>query len=80
REALHNELGYAVTDKYKQKTKELLRLYQQGADVAAATLDIREAVVPANRIFKNVDGIKFLNHQGGCGGTRQDAEVLGKLL
>lgn len=80
REALHNELGYAVTDKYKQKTKELLRLYQQGEDVTAAPLDIREAVIPANRIFKNVDGIKFLNHQGGCGGTRQDAEVLGKLL
>ena len=30
--------------------------------------------------FKNVDGIKFLNHQGGCGGTRQDAGILGKLL
>jgi len=27
-----------------------------------------------------VDGIKFLNHQGGCGGTRQDAAVLSKLL
>ena len=33
-----------------------------------------------NRPFKNVDGIKFLNHQGGCGGTRQDAGILGKLL
>ena len=32
------------------------------------------------RLFKNVDGIKFLNHQGGCGGIRQDAAVLGKLL
>ncbi|HQY11936.1 MAG TPA: UxaA family hydrolase, partial [Ferruginibacter sp.] len=32
------------------------------------------------RYFKNVDGIKFLNHQGGCGGIRQDAAVLGKLL
>ena len=30
--------------------------------------------------FKNVDGIKFLNHQGGCGGTRQDAAILSKLL
>ena len=27
-----------------------------------------------------MDGIKFLNHQGGCGGTRQDAAILGKLL
>jgi altronate hydrolase len=27
-----------------------------------------------------VDGIKFLNHQGGCGGIRQDAAILSKLL
>ena len=80
REALHNELGYAVTDKYKMKTHQLLELYKKGVDISTANLDIQEAVVPTNRIFKNVDGIKFLNHQGGCGGTRQDAAVLGKLL
>jgi altronate hydrolase len=80
REALHNELGYAVTDKYKQKTHHLLELYKSGADIATADLDIKEAMVNTNRVFKNVDGIKFLNHQGGCGGTRQDAAILGKLL
>src|SRR4029450_10383056 len=32
------------------------------------------------RYFKNVDGIKFLNHSGGCGGTRQDSAILSKLL
>lgn len=80
REALHNELGYSVTDRYKQKTQYLLELYKKGEDITTANLDITESVVPANRIFKNVDGIKFLNHQGGCGGTRQDAAVLGKLL
>jgi altronate hydrolase len=31
-------------------------------------------------LFENVDGIKFLNHDGGCGGIRQDAAVLSKLL
>ncbi|MNS77160.1 Altronate dehydratase [compost metagenome] len=31
-------------------------------------------------MFPNVDGIKFLNHEGGCGGTRQDSETLSKLL
>lgn len=80
REALHNELGYAVTDKYKRKTHHLLELYKTGADIATADLDVKESVVDTNRIFKNVDGIKFLNHQGGCGGTRQDAAILGKLL
>jgi|SRR6218665_201986 len=80
REAMHNELGYAVTDKYKLKTHQLLELYKSGEDLSKADLDLREAVVPTNRVFKNVDGIKFLNHQGGCGGTREDAGVLGKLL
>lgn len=80
REALHNELGYAVTDKYKQKTHQLLELYKKGEDLSTASLEIKESVVPTNRVFKNVDGIKFLNHQGGCGGTRQDAAILGKLL
>lgn len=78
REAMHNELGYAVTDKYKQYTKHLLEAYQQGGDISSVSL--QPAAVSANRPFKNVDGIKFLNHQGGCGGTRQDAGILSKLL
>ncbi|QNL49260.1 altronate dehydratase [Olivibacter sp. SDN3] len=80
REALHNELGYAVTDKYKQKTKLLKEWYQSGKDVSSVDLGLKEAVLPTDRLFKNVDGIKFLNHQGGCGGIRQDAAVLSKLL
>lgn len=31
------------------------------------------------RIFKNID-VKFITHQGGCGGIRQDAEALGRLF
>ncbi len=80
REAMHSELGYAVTDKYRVKTRMLRELYEAGKDVASADLTVRESVVPVNRLFKNVDGIKFLNHQGGCGGIRQDAAILGKLL
>jgi altronate hydrolase len=80
KEALHNELGYAVTDKYKEKTRMLVELYKSGGAVADIDLNIKESVVPAGRVFPNVDGIKFLNHQGGCGGTRQDAAILSKLL
>src|SRR5690606_8532795 len=32
------------------------------------------------RLFENVDGIKFLNHDMGCGGTRQDSDALCGLL
>lgn len=80
KEALHNELGYAVTDKYKRFTHSLLSLYQEGKNVLDNDIMIKEAEVPMDRVFPNVDGIKFLNHQGGCGGTRQDAAVLSKLL
>ncbi len=31
------------------------------------------------RIFKNID-VRFITHQGGCGGIRQDAEALGGLF
>ena len=31
-------------------------------------------------LFENIDGIRFLTHQGGCGGIRQDSETLCLLL
>ncbi|MBX2924441.1 MAG: altronate dehydratase [Chitinophagaceae bacterium] len=80
REALHNELGYAVTDKYKSYAKSLVDAFKEGADLSAVDISALEPDPKQRRIFKNIDGIKFLNHQGGCGGTRQDAATLGKLL
>ncbi len=81
REALHNELGYAVTEKYKRYARELAEAYKQSAAVPAADFAPAPAGDGKNpRVFPNVDGIKFLNHQGGCGGIRQDAAVLSKLL
>ncbi|KQW99646.1 altronate hydrolase [Flavobacterium sp. Root420] len=79
REALHNELGYSVSDKYTQYTHHLLEAYKKGESLE--TIDVQ--LTPdynANKVFKNVDGIKFLNHQGGCGGTRQDSATLSALL
>jgi altronate hydrolase len=79
REALHNELGYAVTDKYKSYAHSLLESYKEGKSLP--DIDLAPSSKPnGDRPFKNIDGIKFLNHQGGCGGTRQDAGILGKLL
>ena len=77
REALHNELGYAVADKYRQYAHHLVEALNSGSDVAS--IDLTPAA-GQHRVFKNVDGIKFLNHQGGCGGIRQDAAILSKLL
>jgi altronate hydrolase len=80
REALHNELGYAVTDKYKQFTHSLVKSYAEGEDIKNINLALSQSKRVNGRLFKNVDGIKFLNHQGGCGGIRQDAAILSKLL
>jgi altronate hydrolase len=83
REALHNELGYAITDKYKRYTRQLTEAYKNGIDITEPGAPHSFGGGPGERQqrpFKNVDGIKFLNHQGGCGGIRQDAAVLSKLL
>lgn len=80
REALHNELGYAVTDNYKAYTHQLVQAYQQGEDITVFNPSQLATGQKEQRAFANVDGIKFLNHQGGCGGTRQDAATLSKLL
>lgn len=79
REALHNELGYAVTDKYKRYARQLLEAMQRGEDLSFVDLSPASAT-HGDRPFPHVDGIKFLNHQGGCGGTRQDSAILAKLL
>ena len=81
KEALHNELGYADTPKYKAFTKTLVQAYQEGVPIdTSASIDLSANVKSNHRVFPNIDGIKFLNHQGGCGGTRQDAAILSKLL
>ncbi len=82
KEALHNELGYAVTDKYKRFTHSLVEAYKIGTNLNdSVSFSFGKGLGErSERLFKNVDGIKFLNHQGGCGGIRQDAAVLSKLL
>jgi altronate hydrolase len=81
KDALHNELGYADTPKYKAFTKTLVQAYHEGISIDTnASINLSANVKSSNRVFPNIDGIKFLNHQGGCGGTRQDAAILSKLL
>lgn len=79
KEALHENLGYSVTDKYKFFTKSLIQDFKEGKNIEEIEFSLSISTNKA-RVFKNVDGIKFLNHQGGCGGTRQDSELLSKLL
>jgi altronate hydrolase len=78
KEALHHSLGYAVTGKYLQYAKLLAQSIEKKEDIH--NIDFQTSDSITKRVFPNIDGIKFLNHQGGCGGTRQDANTLSKLL
>jgi altronate hydrolase len=80
KEALQQQLGYANNDKYKNYTAKLIEAIQENEILENVTFESSPMLNTDARLFKNVDGIKFLNHQGGCGGTRDDAKVLSKLL
>jgi altronate hydrolase len=80
KESLVNELGYAATEKYRHFVKELIAAKNKNDHVQNVQLTPSSLETKAERYFKNIDGIKFLNHDGGCGGIRQDAAMLGKLL
>jgi len=80
REVLQDELGYSVTEKYKSFTRELILARQEGGKISSMDIPSFAATRNRSRIFENVDGIRFLTHDGGCGGIRQDSAVLGKLL
>lgn len=82
-ESLVRDLGYGRNKKYKYQAQQLIELYKTGKsveDILNADIRTNASEEKAQRLFPNVDGIKFLNHEGGCGGTRQDAQALCGLL
>ncbi|WP_432712119.1 UxaA family hydrolase [Pedobacter sp.] len=82
-EALLNNLGYGRNETYQSQARELMSLYENGASIDQilnAQVTHTENRKKENKLFPNLDGIKFLSHTGGCGGTRQDSETLCGLI
>ena len=82
REALQRELGYRLTGPYERLARELAEMLRRGANSAemeAMDFDFEAAAKPVP-LFPRVDGVKFLEHGLGCGGTRQDSDALCSLL
>ncbi len=80
--AFERGLGFAPTEIYNEQVQDLVSLYKSG-DLDAIKTYKAEAVTLTNKrntVFSNIDGIKFLTHEGGCGGTRQDSDALCALL
>jgi altronate hydrolase len=81
--ALLEKLGYATKKDYAVDTDALIAQYKAGASSEAilnTPIITTKEEMSKNRIFPNVDGIKFLKHDGGCGGTREDSQMLCQLL
>jgi altronate hydrolase len=82
KQAFEEELGFSRPQLYRQQVAELVSLYRQGkpAQIKAAVAPEDGRRADSRRIFANVDGIKFLLHEGGCGGTREDSNNLCGLI
>jgi altronate hydrolase len=81
KEALEEELGYGRANwRYRQRVRRLIAAQGNGHGHRAD--DAEEAIreLGADRVFPNLDGVRFITHQLGCGGTRQDARALCGLM
>ncbi len=82
KQAFEEELGFAAPQIYRRHVAELARLYKEGKteEISTATLSLDAATPSRSKLFENVDGIRFLLHEGGCGGTREDSNNLCGLI
>jgi altronate hydrolase len=83
REALEEELGYGrANNRYREHVRRRLAasptLSAESAERMGQPSEFSES--GPGPVFPHVDGVRFLTHQLGCGGTRQDARALCGLL
>ena len=82
KQAFEEELGFAPPQVYRRQVAELAKLYREGRleDAGGRSLPGNGSDPRRSRVFENIDGIKFLLHEGGCGGTREDSNNLCGLI
>ena len=83
REALIQKLGYDRSRAYDFDVQTLVQKHRDGAsedELLTSEIIITAEDIQRKRAFPNVDGIKFLTHEGGCGGTRFDSTTLCALF
>ena len=82
KQAFEEELGFVAPQVYRRQVAEMARLYQEGKieELEERSFADLRRTNPSPRVFRNVEGIKFLMHEGGCGCTNEDARNLCGLL
>jgi altronate hydrolase len=82
-QAMLSQLGYKSARDYSVQTEILVEAHKSGKtkeEILSLDIDSEIDLSPEKRVFENIDGIKFLYHEGGCGGTRGDSDTLCRLL
>jgi altronate hydrolase len=83
KEALLPALGYESVSPWRAMFAQMTGQYKNGTSIESI---LEKEWSPSThqgvqeRLFPNVDGIKFLTHEGGCGCNRQDSDALCGLL
>ncbi|WP_425635808.1 UxaA family hydrolase [Algoriphagus yeomjeoni] len=81
KDAFLEELGFGKPNPFKKMVREMASLYKSGQKDSFDSVVVETFAEKAEeRLFENIDGIKFLNHQTGCGGTRTDSQALCALI
>jgi altronate hydrolase len=75
-------LGALQPDAYERHVVDLANLYRAGRidEIASYSFPDYAVTEKRQRIFPNVDGVRFLAHTMGCGGTKEDARALCGLI
>ena len=76
--AFGGALGDSQPEVYERHVADLVQLYRAGRleEVRSYAFPNYGADNTSSKVFPNVDGVRFLTHTMGCGGTREDARTL----
>ena len=78
--AFLNGLGFQKMDPFTQKVQQLGKQLAEGKALEIDTASSASVLVHKSFQFPNVDGIKFLTHESGCGENKDDSLNLCALL
>jgi len=72
-------LGFQKNDSVTQQVIRLRQQFEAGENLSLG-ISSSEAIIAKSPLFPNVDGIKFLTHESGCGENKDDSLNLCALL
>ncbi|MHA7131437.1 UxaA family hydrolase [Algoriphagus namhaensis] len=74
-EAFEIALGYKKTNPYVDMIRSEIHSVNSSKNTESSG-----SLMGKEEYFENIDGIRFITHQMGCGGTREDSQTLCRLL